>query len=142
MKNGMDPLLDSWFNLLNGQLSFDSKEVKVYPGDPANEDYAHHVILRGESETDQSNGSSFMTNTIVTVDIISVHPVSINKRVANNIDDQIRELLFPTRQCALVTTGFQILNVRPESANYLEDDDGTRKYHRKITRFYHLINQL
>jgi hypothetical protein len=79
---------------------------------------------------------------VVGIEIVTVFPVSIDKSVVNDIDNQIRQLLFPTRQCALVTDGFQILNVRLLSSTYLDDDDGVRKYYRKETRFFHLLNEL
>ncbi len=138
----MDALLNAWYDLLNGQITYNSVPVKIYPGDPANDDYGHHVIIRAESETDASNGSSFMLNSVVGIEIVTVFPVSIDKSVVNDIDNQIRQLLFPTRQCALVTDGFQILNVRLLSSTYLDDDDGVRKYYRKETRFFHLLNEL
>lgn len=143
MKDALDPLLNSWFDLLEDQLTFDSKPVIVYPGDPANNDYFHHVILRAESETDSSNKSLFVTKPVITVDIVTVHPVSINKSVVNNIKNQVLQLLYPTRKCALPPlVGLQITNVIPESSTYLENDDGTRKYHRNVTRFIHRITQI
>lgn len=142
MKNVMDQILDSWFELLNGNITYNGSPVPVYPGDPANAYYGHHIILRGESETDNSNKTSFVTKPVVVVDIVTVHPVSINKSVVNNIDDQVRQLLFPARQHDLpALDGLQITVVIPQSANYLEDDDGVRRYHRKITRFIHRIAQ-
>lgn len=141
MKDGMNLLLDGWFDLLNGQLSYDSKEVKVYPGDPSNADYDHHVILKGDNESDASNGNLFMTNSPVIVEIVTIHTLSIKKEIAYNIKNQITQLLFPTRQCGLVLTGMQVLNVRLESSIPLEDYDGTYKYHRLINKFYHLLNQ-
>lgn len=138
----MDPLLNSWFDLFDGNISYDGSEVKVYPGDPANDDYNHHIVLRAESETDDSNKSTFVTKPVIVLDIVTVHPVSINKSVVNNIYGQCMALLFPTRKHALPPLqNLQITNVIPNGGSYLEEDDGTRKYHRKTTRFIHRITQ-
>lgn len=142
MKNVMQQLVDSWYDLLDVNLSYDSREVKVYKEDADSEDDFHFVEIRAESETDSSNKQSFVTNPVVIIDIITVHAVNVKRSVVDEIDDQIRELLFPTRQCALpALTGLQILNVKPQSATYLNEDDGTKKYYRKITRFIHTIYQ-
>lgn len=143
MKNVMDALLNSWFALLDGNLSFDSREVKVYPTDADNSDDFHHVIIRAESETDESNKTSFVTKAVVIIEIVTVHSVSINKSVANNIDNQVRELLFPTRHHNLpALNGLQITNVIPQGGSYLDEDDGTKKYYRKVTRYNHRITQI
>lgn len=142
MKNVMKPVIDAWFNLLDGNLSYESSQVPVFKEDPANYTAGHYVLLQAESETDDSNKTSFVTNPVVVVDIVTVHSIGVKRSVADAIDDQIREIVWPTRKCALVTTGFQISNVTPSSANYLEEDDGSKRYYRKVTRFTHRVNQL
>lgn len=142
MKNVMKPLVDAWFDLLDGQLSYNLQDIKVYKEDASNSDKYHYVLLRSESETDESNKSSFVTKPIVIVDIVTIHPISVQRSIVDEIDEQIRQLLFPTRQCALLTTGLQILNVKPLSSSYLNDSDGTKKYYRKVTRFFHRIIQI
>lgn len=138
----IDPLCDSWFELLSGALTFNSVPVNVYPGDPANDDYGHHVIVRAESTSDESNKSTFVTNAVVILDVIAVHETSIDKSIVNNIKGQILQLVFPSRKPALpALTNMQITNVTLTGATYLEEDDGTRKYHRCEMRFSQRITQ-
>jgi hypothetical protein len=142
-KNVMNPLIESWFSLLNGNLSYNSIPVNVYPEDPDNNDTNHHVLIRAESETDDSNKHSFITRPVIVIDIITFHDVSINRTIVDNIDEQIRELVFPTRKCALPPlNGLQITNVIPEGGSYLTEDDGTKRVYRKTTRFIHRITQI
>lgn len=142
MKNVMTPLIDSWFELLDGNLTYAGKAVNVCKEDASNEEDYHHVEIRAEGETDDSNKTSFVTNPVIIIEIVTVHGVSVKRSVVDAIDDQIRELLFPARQCALpVLSGLQISNVIPQSSTYLKEDDGTKKYYRKITRFIHRILQ-
>jgi len=141
-KDVLDPVTDAWFNLLNHQLSYEGQEVKVYPVDADNTDDFHYVLIYSEGETDESNGSRFVTNAVIVVDIVTKHSIAIKKTIVNNIYNQIIGLLFPTRQCALTTTGFQILNVRPDNSSSLEEGDESGRIYRKTTRFFHRINQL
>lgn len=142
MKNVMKPVIDAWFDLLDGNIVIGDDVIPVFKEDPANYTTGHYVLLQAESETDDSNKTAFVTNPVVVVDIVTVHSVSVKRSVVESIDDQIRQIVWPTRKCALVTTGFQISNVTPSSANYLEEDDGSKRYYRKVTRFTHRINQL
>lgn len=142
MKEVFDPLIDSWYALLNGNLSYDGQPVNVYPEDADNDDNNHHVLIRAESETDDSNKSVFITRPVVIIEIVTKFDGVINRSVVNNIDEQIRGLLFPTRKCALpALTDLQITNVEIQSGNYLKDDDGVKRIYRKITRFIHRITQ-
>lgn len=142
MKEVFDPLIDSYIELLNGNLSYDSRVVNVYPGDADNDDDYHHVLVRAESETDVSNKSTFVTRPVIVIEIVTKFDGLINRSVVANIDSQIRELLFPTRKCALPPTpGLQKTNVYIQSSNYLKDDDGVKRIYRKLTRFIHRINQ-
>jgi hypothetical protein len=142
MKNVMQPLINSWQALLEGNLTYGGREVNVYKEDASNDEDFHHVELKAESETDASNKTGFVTNPVVIVEIITVHQVSVQRSVVDDIDDQIRELLFPTRKCALpALTDLQITNVSAQGSTYLNDSDGTKKYYRKSTRFIHRITQ-
>lgn len=142
MKQVIDPLIDSWYELLSGNLTFSSREVKVYPEEADNDDEFHHVLIRAESETDNSNKSTFVTMPVIIIEIVTKFDGLINRSVVNNIDGQIRELLFPTRKCALPPLeDLQITNVEIQSSNYLNDDDGVKRIYRKITRFIHRITQ-
>lgn len=142
-KNVMNPLVESWLSLLDGQLTYNSIAVNVYPEDPDNNEQNHHVLIRPESETDDSNKHSFITRPVIVIDIITYHDVSINRTIVDNIDDQIRGLLFPTRKCALpALQDLQITNVIPEGGSYLTEDDGTKRIYRKTTRFIHRITQI
>lgn len=142
-KNVMNPLVESWLSLLDGQLNYNSRTVNVYPEDPDNDEEYHYVLIRAESETDDSNKHSFITRPVVVIDIVTIHDVSVNRTVVDDIDDQIRGLLFPTRKHDLpALTGLQITNVIPEGGTYLTEDDGTKRVYRKITRFIHRITQI
>jgi len=139
----MNALIESWYELLEGQLSYNSLPVNVYMGDPDNDEESHYVMITAESETDDSNKHSFITRPVVVIDIVTIHDVSINRTIVEDIDGQIRGLLFPTRKCALpALADLQITNVVAEGGSYLPEDDGTKRIYRKVTRFIHRITQI
>ncbi len=78
------------------------------------------------------------------LDIITFHDGNIDASIVEDIDNQVRGKIFPTR----TTTGLthteqmQILNIKAESSTYLEGFNGERHEHRKVTRFTQRLNQL
>ena len=67
----------------------------------------------------------------------------IKDDILESIDEQIKELVIPVQNNDGLTdpSGFQILNVSPQSESYLPEDDGQYKYFQKIVRWEHLITQ-
>ena len=144
MEDIMDQLVNSWYDLLNGNLTYDSRQVKVSGVDAANDNSFHHVEIRPESEAFDFNKRSFVTNAVIVLDIVTVHSVAVNKSIVNNIYNQVMQLVFPARpggHALPALTGLQISTITPQGGSYLEEDDGTKKYYRKVIRFIHRINQ-
>ena len=140
MKNVTKQLVNAWFDLLDGNLTYNSRTVKVYKEDSPNTEDYHHVLIRAESETDDSNKQLFVTVPVIIIDIITLHDVSVKRSIVDDIDNQIRELIFPTRRHGLTDpTDLQIVKVIPSSSMYLPDDDGVKRIYRKITRYSHSI---
>lgn len=148
MINTMDKLLDSWFDLLDGNITYSGKSVKVYKEDtPEDLDTTptvseHYILLRAEGESDQSNKRSFVFDSVVIVDIVTKFNNNINRSVVENIDGQVTALVLPTHQTGLGTqSGMQILNVERETSNYLAETDNKDKYYRKVSRYNSRILQ-
>lgn len=143
----MDKLGDSWFDLLDGSLSYNGKEVKVYdPDTPEDLDSSatvseHYVVIRAESETEVSNKKTYAFNTIMIVDIVTVFQNNINRKVCEDIYGQIVGLVFskPGRNNLSEQTGMQILEVKVDNTIY-RDEAGDQKIRRKICRFSHRIS--
>lgn len=149
MISTMNKLLDSWFDLLDGNITYSGKTVKVYKEDtPEDLDETatqseHYILLMAEGETDQSNKRSFVNDTVVLVDIVTKFNNNVNRTVVDNIDGQIGALILTAPyQTGLGTqSGMQILNVKRESANYLHEGDNIKKYYRKVSRYNSRILQ-
>ena len=136
MINTMGPLIDSYYSVLSGQLTYNGNPVDVYKEDVPESEHEHHVILRAEGEVYDGNKRSFADQSTVIVDIVTIFNNNVDTSVANNIDGQIGALLCSTPSSSgLSASGLHILNVERESSNYIREDDGVRKYYRKVSRY-------
>ena len=143
-----DKLSNSWYALLNDQITYSGKTVKGYKEDaPEDTDTSptvseHYYIIRVEGETDQSNKKSFVNDTVVIVDIVTKFENNVNRAVVDNIAGQIDALVLPTQQTGLAAqSGMQILNVKRETTNYLREGDNINNYYRKVSRYNHRLLQ-
>lgn len=142
MRNFVLDLIKAYYHCLNGSITYGGQNVNVYTTvDSA--DRFHYVWIRPESESDSSNKRSFVTNPVVVIDIMTVHEGGIDIGVVEDLDDQIRQLIFTDRNTVglIITSDFQLLNVIARNSIYLEGFDSVRHNYRKITRFENRVNQ-
>lgn len=131
MNNVSKQIRQAYYDVLNGEIS-----VEVYKEDVPESENSHHVILRVESETDNSHKSGWVTKPIVITEVVLIGQNSIDPDEADDIDDEIRNILLPTIGArSLEVEGIQITNIKPESSTTINEDDGTKRYYRKITRW-------
>lgn len=143
MISTMNLLMDSWFDLLEGLITYSGKTVKIYKEDtpedldPTPTVSEHYILLRAEGETDQSNKKSFVNDTVIIVDIVTKFNNNVNRSVVDNIDNQINALVLtsPWITGLPAQSGMQILNVQRETTNYLYEGDNINKYYRKVSRY-------
>lgn len=144
----MNHLMNSWYALLNGNITYSSKEVQVFI-EEAPEDIGasptiseHYILLRREGETAQNDKRFFNDAAVVIVDIVTVFNQVINPSVADEIDAQIQSELFDNVRSHNLgsQSGIQILNVVRENSVYLPEGDQTKRYYRKVSRYNHRIN--
>jgi hypothetical protein len=126
----------AYFDALDGNISVD-----VYKEEPPMNVNTHHVIIRVESETAASNSTSFVTKPVVIVECVGVFTNSIDPDVVDDIDNEVRNIIKPDRSSRTFTvSGIQISNIKADSSTLLQDDDGTKRYFRKITRWTNRVS--
>lgn len=109
---------------------------------PAAEDESY-VIVRLESETDNSDNRKFVTNVVVVTDIVTAFQNSVNPDIADDIEQEIKTAVKPLVGSTFDNTvDLQFVSMRAESSTYLNEDDGTKKYYRKNTRWACRVVQL
>lgn len=131
--------MTAWYELLNGALS-----VPVYRVDAPPAEEGNYVLLRTESVIDNSNNQSFVTNPVIITEVITKFSVRIDDGLAVEIDSEIGELLKTNSATHNLPAqpGIEIVDVRRQNALYLNEDDGTFRYNRIITRNIHRVLQL
>jgi hypothetical protein len=135
MNNVSKHIRQAYYDALNGI------SVEVYKEDVPEGYSDHHVVIRVESETDDSNRGGFITNHIVITDVVGVFSNSVDPDVVDDIDNEIRNILLPVNGALEISaSGIQIRNVRAESSSTFSEDDGTKRYFRKVTRWTQRIS--
>jgi hypothetical protein len=134
-----ETITQAWYNLLNGNVVVDADTISVNRTNADIDEDDAYILLRKESGGDQKNKSSaFRTFTLI-VEIVTKSGVIINDKKVDDIDEVIRGLVFNGRQNNLGVDG--LIDVDPGTPIYLDEDDGTLKIYRKITRFLHRTNK-
>lgn len=139
MRNVTGLLMNSWFELLNGNIS-----VPVYRVDAPPTEDGNYVLLRVESDTDSSNNQNFVTNPVIITEVVTRFAARIDDAMAGDIDNEIG-ILVKSRSSTHnlpAQTDIQIVDIRRLNATYINEDDGTNRYHRLITRNLHRVVQL
>jgi len=141
--NTMEKLRNAWYALLNGGIIYNSVAVDVYKEDVPETEDGHYVLIRAESEIDTSNKQNFRSDSVVIVDIVTSFENNVNSSVVESIDGQIQALIFngPPLNRLSVQSGMQIINVKAETTSYLPQEDGSKKFYRKVSRYRHTIFQ-
>lgn len=131
--------MKAWYELLNGNIS-----VPVYTDDTAPTEEGHYVLLRVESDGDNSNNQNFVTNPVIITEVVTRFKVRIDYWKAGEIDSEIGVLLKPTSatHALPVQEDIQIVDVRRSNATYINEDDGTFRYKTLVTRNLHRVVQL
>lgn len=138
MINVLNKVMDSWYALLNGNLSIDGTTIPVYRVDAPSDAPSFYVVIRPESSTDVSNNHSFVTNPVIISEVVTKFPSGelIRDDIAARIDSLIANLISPTPSSIGLSaqSGIQIVSVKRSEETYLPEDDGSNRYYRIITR--------
>lgn len=129
-------LMDAWYNLI------ENISVPVYRIDVPEDEKGDYVILRPESGTGQNNKRSINDDVVIITDVVTRFVNNVDGSVAEAIDKEIFDLVLPNPQGHGLSdpSGMQILNVKRENFDYLEEFD-VQKYYRKVSRYVHRIHQ-
>lgn len=134
MNNVSKQIRQAYYDALNGNIS-----VEVFKEDVPEGYESHHVVIRVESESDDSNRSTFVTNPVVITDVVGVFSNSVDPDVVDDIDNEIRQILLPHNGSLEIQVS-GIRNIQAQSSTTLSEDDGTKRYFRKITRWTQRIS--
>jgi hypothetical protein len=131
-----------YVNALNGNLSYNGKDVPVYGQTPFDTTPQNYVVIGNITETSDNTNHSFGNNVEVVVDIFSEQYRVNDLGVVDNIASQILNILIPDTQVdGFDDANFEVFPIGRSSSRYLPLQDGDNYVARKIITINNLVNQ-
>ena len=133
----------AFFQALDGVLSYQGKAVPVYDTFSDEDNGAHQVMLTNQTSTDTSDKYSFAWDCTLVIDVVTRTKGTGNKSIADNISEQITNIIQPDRKTIGLTIDnpFQLLNLQLQSTRYLEEQTPSRYMVRKLLTYSFRIVQ-
>lgn len=131
-----------YVNALNGNLSYNGKDVPVYGQTPFDTTPQNYVVIGNITESSDNTNHSFGNNVEVVVDIFSEQYRINDLGVVDNIASQILNILIPDTQVdGFDDANFEVFPIGRSSSRYLPLHDGDNYVARKIITINNLVNQ-
>jgi len=131
-----------YVNALNGNLSYNGKDVPVYGQTPFDTTPQNYVVIGNINEVSDNTNHSFGNNVEVVIDIFSEQYRVNDLGVVDNIASQILNILIPDTQVdGFDDTYFEVFPIGRSSSRYLPLQDGDNYVARKIITINNLVNQ-
>jgi len=133
----MEEIITAWYNILSGNVNVDGV-LPVYRTNAPIGETGNYILLRKESGSFSWNKAAFFRSFVLIVEIVTRHSIIIDDKLVDDIDTIIRGLAINSPASNNLNVA-GLVQVDPGSPVYLDEDDGTNKYYRKITRFIHQV---
>ena len=133
MKDCSNNIRVKYLAILNGNITYNGKNVPVYGNDSFSTVPENYVIIGDITETADNNNQLFVSGADVVIDIFSEQYMTRNNSIVDNIANQILTLLIPTTDVQDIgDTDFQIFATARTSSRYLTMQEGNNYINRKI----------
>jgi hypothetical protein len=127
---------------LNGNLSYNGKDVPVYGQVPFRTTPQNYVVIGNITETSDNTNHSFGNDVEVVVDIFSEQYRVNDLSVVDNIASQVLNILIPNPAITgFSDANFKVFPLGRTSSRYLPLQDGDNYVARKIITINNLVNQ-
>jgi hypothetical protein len=142
MKDCSNSVRSIYVSLLNGNISYNGKDVPVYGQDPFRTLPKNYIIISSISEQARNTNDSFDNIVSVDIDIYSEQYRVNDLSVVDNISSQILNILIPdTHVDGFSDTDFIIYPMSRTNSLYLPLQNGDNYVARKIITINNLVNQ-
>lgn len=133
-----ETITEAYYSLLDGNVTVGSYTFPVYRTNADISESSHYILLRKEGSTDEWNKSYFPKRFVLVAEIVTVFGEIINDKLVDDADEVMYALVItsPTEN-SLGLDGVQVIR---GTVNYLDEDNGSNKIYRKISRFINQIN--
>ena len=127
---------------LNGNISYNGKNVPVYGQLPFNTPPQMFVVIGNITEVSDNTNHSFGNDVDVVIDIYSEQYMVYDNSIVDNIASQVLNLLIPTTNVnGFSDANFIVYPTGRSSSRYLSEVDGQNFFARKIITISNLVNQ-
>ena len=133
----MEEIITAWYNVLSGNVDV-AGTVPVYRTNAPLGETGNYILIRKESGSFSWNKAAFFRTFVLIVEIVTKHSIIIDDKLVDDIDAIVRGLAINSPASNNLNVA-GLIKVDPGSPVYLDEDDGTAKYYRKITRFVHQV---
>ena len=133
MKDCSNNIRTQYLSILNGNISYNGRNVPVYGNDTFETMPENYVIIGDITETADNNNQRFVSGADVVIDIFSEQYMTRNNSIIDDIADQILTLLIPTTGVQDIGDNeFPIYATARTSSRYLTMQEGNNFINRKI----------
>ena len=133
MKDCSNNIRTRYLAILNGNISYNGRNVPVYGNDTFETMPENYVIIGDITETADNNNQLFVSGADVVIDIFSEQYMTRINSIIDDIADQILTLLIPTTGVQdMGDAEFQIYATARTSSRYLTMQEGNNYINRKI----------
>jgi len=142
MKDCSNSVRTIYVNALNGNISYNGKNIPVYGQNPFKTLPQNYIIISSITEQADNNNHKFQNIVSVDIDIFSEQYRINDLAVVDNIAGQILNILIPdTAIDGFTDTDFVVYPMSRTNSLYLPLQNGDNYVARKIITINNLVNQ-
>jgi hypothetical protein len=142
MKDCSNSVRTIYVNALNGNITYNGKDVPVYGQDPFKTLPKNYVIISSITEQANNTNNTFQNIVQVDIDIFSEQYRVNDLSVVDNISGQILNILIPDSQIdGFQDSDFTVYPMSRINSLYLPLYNGDNYVARKIITINNLVNQ-
>jgi hypothetical protein len=131
-----------YLGLLNGNLTYNGKNVPVYGETPFVTAPQYYVVIGSITESGNNTNHNFSNDVDVVIDIFAEQYKVYNNSVVDGIASQILNLLIPTTGVkGFADAQFEVYPMSRINSQYLPLQSGQNFVARKIITISNLVNQ-
>lgn len=133
----------AFFQALNGALTYDGKTIPVYDNFSDEGEGKYQVFLTNQDATNADDKQQFAGDHSIVIDIVTKANNSGNSSIADEISEQVSQILQPTRKTTglIIGAGFQLILLQLSSSRYLtEGNRGTFIVRKLLTYRFRIVH--
>ena len=151
MKDGIKFIRDSYFDLLQGAITYNGSTIPVYDEEADETGSDFYIIVSSLTDANIPVKTKFHNEITILIDVVTTFntkmysnsdPQPKMKEVCDVITGKILNLVKPTRDTTGIAddSDFQVVDVKKESSQHFPVlDTDTKKIIRRLTRFSQIV---